>query len=51
MGRLAVTPVADTCLEIESFGIGFNGNGQIALPVRFTGDKVDTLLLLTPVSP
>jgi hypothetical protein len=34
-----------------SYGIAINGKGQVALPVRFTGDKVDTLILLTPVSP
>jgi hypothetical protein len=34
-----------------SWGIGNNGKGEIVLPVRFTGDKVDTLILLKPVSP
>ncbi len=28
-----------------------NGKGEMALPVRFTGDTVDTLILLKPVSP
>ena len=35
----------------DSYGIGFNSKGQIALPVRFTGDRVDSLVLLTPASP
>ena len=35
----------------DSWGIATNGKGEIALPVRFTGDKVDTLILLKPVSP
>jgi hypothetical protein len=35
----------------DSWGIANNGKGEIVLPVRFTGDKVDTLILLKPVSP
>jgi hypothetical protein len=35
----------------ELWAIAINGKGEIALPVRFTGDKVDTLILLKPVSP
>jgi hypothetical protein len=34
-----------------SDGMAINGKGQVVLPVRFTGDKVDTLILMTPVSP
>jgi hypothetical protein len=34
-----------------SWVIAINGKGEIALPVRFTGDTVDTLILLKPVSP
>jgi hypothetical protein len=35
----------------SSWGIGINGKGQVALPVRFTGDKFDALILLTPSAP
>jgi hypothetical protein len=35
----------------DSYGIGINNKREIALPVRFTGDKVDTLILLTPTAP
>jgi hypothetical protein len=38
-------------LASDSWFIAINGKGEMALPVRFTGDKVDTLILLKPVSP
>jgi hypothetical protein len=38
-------------LASDSWFITINGKGEIALPVRFTGDRVDTLILLKPVSP
>jgi hypothetical protein len=38
-------------LSDNSGGIAINSKGQITLPVRFTGDPVDSLILLTSVSP
>ena len=35
----------------ESGGSAINGKGEMALTVRFPGDRVDTLILLKPVSP
>lgn len=35
----------------DSWFIAINGKGEIALPVRFTGDKDVTLILLKPISP
>jgi hypothetical protein len=35
----------------NSAGIAINSKGEVVLPVRFTGDKVDTLILLKPISP
>jgi hypothetical protein len=35
----------------HSYGIGINSKREIVLPVRFTGDRVDSLVLLTPASP
>ena len=34
-----------------STSMGLNGKGQVALPVRFAGESVDTILLLTPTAP
>ena len=42
----------DATLYPESSGGALvNSKGEVVLPVRFTGDKVDTLILLKPVSP
>jgi hypothetical protein len=38
-------------VDPNSYGMAINGKGQVALPVRFTGDRVDTLVLLTPTVP
>jgi hypothetical protein len=38
-------------LYASPYGHAFNSKGQIALPVRFPGDRVDTLVLLTPTAP